>query len=388
MKPTVVAAEEVEVVEVLSSVVEDVEQRDELGAVGPVLLGLLEQRTELLTEELSDVVESGHRARAETEAHRETISYSRRPMTIQIPLLSTMGKPVFQIGKKADAKATGGLLLIASEPGPKDVAELRTFLDANGPRTIVQVGAKVPLSVLQHFAGTPFVLLEGGRKSFDGLETLPASVLRLSIQKQAKPFSLAGLPKDCAIERLELDVPSLTDATPIPSLRTLGWTGMNDEGAPFVAAQPNLHELALRNGAFTKLPEAQKLERLVLMTPTKLPSLVGLGSLPALRFLRIDGPKGMARLGSLAEAKALDTLLLVRAHLISDLSDISSAPKLDMLGVVQSTVDEKPFMDLKGKLTGGSFQLKTPAANKRLFEHLGIPYRKAELIENRFFDKI
>ena len=298
-----------------------------------------------------------------------------------------MGKPAFQIGKKADPKANGGLVVIGAEPASKDVTELRAFLAANGPRTIVQVGAKVPLSVLEHVAGTPFVLLEGGRKSFDGLGALPASVRRLSIQKQSKPFSLAELPANSAIEQLELEVPSLSGSAPIPMLRTLGWTGMNDDGAAFVTAQPKLHELALRNSSITKLPASAHLERMILFTTTKLVSLLGLDSLPALRFLRIDGPKGMARLGPLAEAHALETLLLVRAHQIADLTDIATAPKLDMLGVIQSAVDEKPFLELKGKLTGGSFQLKTPAANKRLFEHLGIPYRKAELIENRFFDK-
>lgn len=128
------------------------------------------------------------------------------------------------------------------------------------------------------------------------------------------------------------------------------------------------------------------LERLVLLRPTGLGSLVGLDGLPALRFLRIDAPRGMARLGPLDAAGALETVLLVQGHRIADLSDLGSAPRLAMLGLIDTRTDERPFLGLKGRLTGGSFPLKTPAAGKRLFAHLGIPYQKAELIENRFFD--
>ena len=307
-------------------------------------------------------------------------------MTAELPRLSMTGdKPVFEVGKRLDPKAKGGLVELTSAPTARDLEELAAFLQAHGPRTIVRIGAKVPLSVLAHVAGAPVVMLEGGRTGFDGLGALPRSVRRLSIGKQARPFSLAELPPD-HLEQLELDVASVTDVGPLPRLRTLGWTRMADAGAAFVAAQPALAELGLRASAITRLPASTALQRLILLQPAKLTALVGLEALPALRFLRIDAPKGMARLGSLAAATALETLVLVAAHRIADLSDLRSAPKLTALGLIMTKLDEQPFLALKGKLTGGSFQLETPAAGKRLFAHLGIPYKKAELIENRLFD--
>lgn len=307
-------------------------------------------------------------------------------MATELPRLSVTGdKPAFTVGKKPDPKAKGGLLEIAIEPSARDTEELRAFLAEHGPRTIVRIGAKVPLSVLEHVAGAPVVMLQGGRKAFDGLGAMPSSVRRLSIGRHAKAFSLRELPLD-HIEQLELDVPSVDDFGPMPKLRTLGWTHLDDSGAAFVSAQPALHELGLRASTITHLPTSSSLERLVLLQPTKLVSLVGLEGLPSLRFLRIDAPKGMARLGALDAAGSLETLLLVSGHRIPDLSDIASAPKLTMLGLIETKLDETPFLCLKGKLTGGSFLLKTPAAGKRLFAHLEIPYRKAELIENRFFD--
>lgn len=309
-------------------------------------------------------------------------------MKSELPRLSTTGdKPIFVVGKKPDAKAKGGLVALLSEPSARDLEELAALLREHGPRTIVRVGAKVPLAVLEHVTGTPVVMLEGGRKTFDGLGALPATVRRLSVGKQAKPFSVAELPPD-HLEQLELDVASVTDFGPLPKLRTLGWTRMADAGAAFVTAQPTLHELGLRASAITRLPASAVLQRLILLQPTKLTSLIGLDALPSLTFLRVDAPKGgMERLGSLSAASALETLLLVSAHRIADLSDIGSAPRLEMLGVLGTKLDETPFLNLEGKLTGGSFQLQTHAASKRLFAHLGIPYRKAELIENRFFDE-
>ncbi|MBX3247612.1 MAG: hypothetical protein KF901_10585 [Myxococcales bacterium] len=308
-------------------------------------------------------------------------------MKSELPRLSTTGdKPVFVVGRKPDAKAKGGLVALMSEPSARDLEELAAFLREHGPRTIVRVGAKVPLVVLDHVTGAPVVMLEGGRKTFDGLGALPESVRRLSVGKQPKPFSLADLPPD-HLEELELDVASVTEFGPLPKLRTLGWTRMADAGAAFVTRQPTLHELGLRASAITRLPASAVLQRLILLQPTELTSLFGIDALPALTFLRVDAPKGMERLGSLSAASALETLLLVSAHRIADLSDIGSAPKLEMLGVLGTKLDETPFLNLEGKLSGGSFQLQTHAASKRLFAHLGIPYRKAELIENRFFDE-
>lgn len=308
-------------------------------------------------------------------------------MKSELPRLSRTGdRPVFVVGKKPDAKAEGGLVTLVSEPSSSDLEELAAFLREHGPRTIVRVGAKVPLTVLEHVAGAPVVMLEGGRKTFEGLGALPASVRRLSVGRQPKPFSLAELPPD-HLEELELDVASVTDFVLLPKLRTLGWTRMADAGAAFVTAQPTLHELGLRTSVVTRLPASAVLQRLILLQPTKLSSLIGLDALPSLTFLRLDAPTGMERLGSLSAASALKTLLLISAHRIPDLSDIGSAPKLEMLGVLGTKLDETPFLNLAGKLTGASFQLRTHAASKRLFAHLGIPYRKAELIENRFFDE-
>lgn len=296
-------------------------------------------------------------------------------------------KPVFQVGKKPNAKATGGIALIAKEPSAKDVAVLRAFLDANGPRTVVVIGPEVPLSVLQHVVGVPFVVLDAGRASFDGLAALPNSVRRLAIREPSGPLSLAELPTDTAIEELELDAPRIHDVKPLPKLRTLGWKRMTDDGAAFVTVQPNLFELALRDSATTRLPPSNSLERLILFAPTKLTSLAGVEALPALRFLRVDAPESMARLGSLADARALRTLILVGAHAIADLTDIATPPELDSVGIIQTDLDERPFLGLRGRLKGGSFQLATHDASKRLFEHLGVPYSTAELIENHFFDE-
>ena len=172
-----------------------------------------------------------------------------------------------------------------------------------------QVSAGVPLAVLEHVAGAPVVLLEPGRKSFDGLAALPGSVRRLSIGKQSKPFSLNELPSH--VEELELDVPEIAAFKALPRLRTLGWTRMRDAGAAFIRAQPALFELALRNPTIAALPASESLERLILFAPTKLATLAGIEGLPSLRFLRIDSPKSMARLGSLAAAKRVDTLILI-----------------------------------------------------------------------------
>ena len=296
-------------------------------------------------------------------------------------------KPAFQVGKKPNPKATGGIVQINKIPAAKDLALLRSFVEAYGPQVVAVVGPEVPLSVLEHVDGVPFVVLESGRSSFDGLSSLPNSVRRLSIRTQSTPFSLAELPTTNGIEELELDVTELQNVRPLASLRTLGWKRMSDAGAAFVSAQPNLFELALRDSTLTRLPSSNSLERLLLFSPATLNSLIGLEQCSSLRFLRIDEPKNMERLGALASAPKLGTVILVGAHAIGDLSDLASAPCLDSVGIIQTDLDEQPFLSLKGKLTGGSFQLQTPEASKRLFAHLGIEYKTAELIENHFFDE-
>lgn len=295
-------------------------------------------------------------------------------------------EPVFVSGKKPNPKAKGGILHLTSGPSEKDVGELRAFLSVNAPRCTALLDATVPLSALEHLDGVPFVVLAGSRKSFAGLGALPRSVRRLSIRTHKKAISLAELPADTAIEQLSLDAPSVSDAPPVPQLRTLGIVGMSDEGAAFVAAQPALKELALKNASIRRLPASTSLERLILQTPSKLASLTGLGDLPRLRFLRLDAPKAMKRLGSFEEAKALRALVLVSAHRVADLSDLDTLPHLEHLGIVMTKLDETPFLRLKGKLDAGAFQLKDLPASKRLLAHLGIPSSRADLIENRFFD--
>jgi len=54
--------------------------------------------------------------------------------------------------------------------------------------------------------------------------------------------------------------------------------------------------------------------------------------------------------------------------------------------VIQTKLDEQPFLILKGKVSSASLQLKTPAANKKLLEFLNVPSKKINLIENHFFD--
>jgi hypothetical protein len=54
--------------------------------------------------------------------------------------------------------------------------------------------------------------------------------------------------------------------------------------------------------------------------------------------------------------------------------------------VVQSKVDPDVFLGLKGKLTGGSFQLRLPKQGMVLLAALGIPYVKVDLTEGPFFD--
>jgi hypothetical protein len=295
-------------------------------------------------------------------------------------------EPVFQTGKKLSPKAKGGIALLAQELSTKDVHELRTLIDGHGANTVVVVGSKAPLSVLQHAAGVPFVVLEGGRRSFEGLGALPNSVRRLSIRTHTKPISFAELPRDTNVEQLVLDLPAVSEFAALPRLRSLGWTKMSDDGAPFVAAQPGLQELALQNTTATTLPASKLLERLILLSPSKLGSLAGLAGLPNLRFLRVDSPKGMARLGSLADAPLLETVVLVSAHLIPDLSGLATAAVSLSLGVIQTKLDEQPFLILKGKVSSASLQLKTPAANKKLLEFLNVPSQKINLIENHFFD--
>lgn len=295
-------------------------------------------------------------------------------------------KPAFQVGKKPNPKATGGIAQINKVPAAKDLPVLRSFVEAYGSQVVVVIGPEVPLSVLEHVDGVPFVVLEAGRSSFDGLSRLPSSVRRLSIREQSIPFSLSELSATNEIEELELDVAELHNVRPLERLRTLAWKRMSDAGAAFVSAQPNLFELALRDSTLTRLPSSDSLERLLLFSPTMLNSLIGLEQCVSLRFLRIDEPKKMQGLGSLASAPKLATVILVGAHAIADLSDLASAPKLDSVGIIQTELDEQPFLSLKGKLTGGSFQLQTPEASKRLFAYLGIEYKTAELIENHFFD--
>ena len=302
-----------------------------------------------------------------------------------VPKYSTLYAPSqFELGKKLNPRATTGLLRISTSPTPAQLETLKEYLAPRAAGFVVEIGSAVPLSVLAHLSGVPFVVLGPGRKSFDGLEQLPSSVRRLSIRKHAK-VSLAALPPQSGLTSLELDTPSvLLDAPALPHLETVGWTGAED--LSWLKTQPKLRELALRNAKITELPASATLLRLLLDKPSRLAFLRGIESLPRLSFLRVDRPVGMQRLGSLARCAALKTIVLVGAHAISDLSDLSSAPALEQLAVIMTKLDPAPFEALKGKLKGGSFQLRLPKHGAALLAHLGIPSVRTNLLESHFFD--
>jgi hypothetical protein len=302
-----------------------------------------------------------------------------------IPEYATLYAPnQFELGKTLSPRATHGLLRITKPPTPKELVTLTRYLASRAPRFVVEVGATVPLSVLEHVNGVPFVVLGPGRKSFEGLERLPASVRRLSIRKQNK-LSLAGLPDSNTITSLELHVGTVPLDTPrLAHLESVGWTGAED--ASWLTKQPRLREVALRNAKITKLPASGSVERLLLFKPSKLETLRGIESLSRLAFLRIDQPSGMKRLGNLAGCRALKTVAIMRAHAIADLADLESAPALEVLTVLMTQLGPEHFENLKGKLKGGGFQLKKNGQGRELLAYLGIPAVHTNLIENHFFD--
>lgn len=175
-----------------------------------------------------------------------------------------------------------------------------------------------------------------------------------------------------------------SDAPVLAHLETVGWTGAED--VSWLEKQPALRELALRGSKITRLPASPSLERLLLYKPSRLRSLDGIAALPRLRYLRIDHPADMQRLGSLAACRALTTMHLTAAHRIADLSDLVSAPALEVLGVIQTQLDGEPFEGLEGKLEGGSFQLKSNSHTRALQQRLAIPFVKTHALENQFFD--
>lgn len=307
------------------------------------------------------------------------------PPSGAVPKYSTLyGPSQFELGRKLNTRATTGLLRITASPTPAQLETLRDYLAPRAAGFVVEIGSAVPLSILAHLSGVPFVVLGPGRKSFDGLEALPPSVRRLSIRKHAR-LSLSGLPRESGLTSLELDTPSVpSDAPPLPYLETVGWTGAED--LSWLKSQPKLRELALRNAKITELPASASLLRLLLDKPSRLTSLRGIESLPKLSFLRLDRPVGMQRLGSLAGCVALKTIVLLGAHAISDLSDLRSAPALEQLALIMTKLDPKPFEGLKGKLKSGRFQLRLPKQGAALLAYLGIPSARTNLLESHFFD--
>ncbi len=290
----------------------------------------------------------------------------------------------FVLGKTLSPTATTGLLRIEKPPTPAELDVLTTYLAPRAANFVVELGPTVPLSVLASLSGVRVVALAGGRKHWDGLENLPTSVRRLSIHRPSA-LTLAALPPDNQIGSLELDVASMpTDAPVLSHLETVAWTGAED--VSWLEKQPALRELALRSSKIVRLPGSPSLERLLLYKPSKLRWLDGIAALPNLRYLRIDHPANMQRLGSLAACRALTTMHITAAHRITDLSDLVSAPVLEVLGVSQSQLDAEPFRVLEGKLKAGSFQLKSNRHTKALQEHLAIPFVKTYALESHFFD--
>jgi len=313
-------------------------------------------------------------------------------MTRAIPRLQAIPKDqIFssgELGRAALAEPSddhkGVRIRIDATPGPSELEALRDWVGRHAARVVVEVGAKVPLGVLEHVAGVPFVVLRS-RTDLDGLEAMPASVRRLSIGKHTKALDLGGLPALPHLEELQLDAPSVSRGPTLPALRTLAWLMATDKALPFIEQQASLFELALKNASVTSLP-ASGIERLLLFYSSKLTSLRGIEKLQDLRFLRLDEPKRMARLGDLSAMRQLRVVQLVGAQTIGDLSDLCSAPALETLNVTLTKLDAAPFKALKGKLTGGSFSLKTPKATRELLDHLEIPVVQGGWHEPTLFD--
>lgn len=281
----------------------------------------------------------------------------------------------------------GAWIRVREAPSAEDAKALRDYAAQHGPSLVVEIGASVPLSVLEHVEGAAFVILTGGRASFEGLGALPASVRRLSIRKQSKAVPLGSLAKHRGLEELELDTPSVTiDSPTLPSLRRLAWTRATDDALRFIARQRSLVDLGLHTAAVTRLPDVPSLQRLLLFYPSKLASLVGIERMKELSFLRIDQPKGMLRLGDLSKLRALRSIMLVRAHNITSLSDLATAPELETLNVIQTKLDAKTFLNLKGKVKRGRLHLKSPAESRAITKHLGVQPVRLEDYERELFD--
>lgn len=302
-----------------------------------------------------------------------------------IPQYATIYAPhQYELGKKLDAKATSGLLRITKAPTPAELGTLDAFLSTRAAGFVVELAPRVPLTVLAHLEGVPFVVLAAGRKDWAGLSHLPRSVRRLSIRKAKEP-ALGELPKDHPLVSLELDAPRVAEGSPaLAHLETLAWTSVKD--ASWASLHPKLRELALRNAELDALPASRSVERLVLLKPSGLTTLKHVEALPKLSYLRIDHPAGMKRLGDLSRCAALTTIHLTAAHRIGDLRDLGTAPRLARLGVIQSKLAAAPFLGLKGRLEGGSFQLASTREVEALFSHLGVPFVKTHELEHHLFD--
>jgi hypothetical protein len=289
------------------------------------------------------------------------------------------------LGGRLPSSLRSARLAMERPPAPGELEALRAWLPERAADVIVEIAAKVPLEVLRELGGVRFVVLGPGRRDWRGLSHLPRSVRRLSIRK-ATEVSLGELPEDAALTSLELDTPRVLEGAPeLAGLETLAWTGAEELG--WVARLPHVRELALRRSKVAALPQARAVERLLVFSPSGLASLVGLETMPRLRYLRIDDPKGMARLGDLSRCCALETIHLGAAHRIGDLADLVTPPALRTLGTSQTQLDPAPFLPLVGKLTGAALQLKSSAHSKAIAAHLGVPFVKTLELESHLFDE-
>lgn len=298
-----------------------------------------------------------------------------------IPTYGTIHPPDQYELKRLSPKAKRGLLRITKAPTSAELEALATWLPPRAADFVVELGPGVPLTILDRLHGVPFVVLAAGRKDWAGLGALPRSVRRLSVRKSPAP-TLDELPKDHPLTELELDAPKVSGG-PLRHLTKLAWTGAED--AAWVSKHPALRELALRNAKINALPASASIERLLLLAPRGLASLKGVEDLPRLSYLRLDSPAGMKRLGDLSRSTAR-TIHLNAAHRIADLGDLSKAPALQVLGVLQTQLGAAGFLGLKGKLKGGAFQLKNNTETRALQAHLGLPFVKTHHVE-RFFDE-
>lgn len=277
-----------------------------------------------------------------------------------------------RVGTLPAPSERGVWIRLRGETPRDELRALAKYVARHSGRVVLDVGRTVDLSECGHLEGATFIVINDGRDSFEGLEALPVTLERLSVRQQTRKLPLAALGHLSALRELELDGPAdPRDGGGLSSLHTLGWVHGGDEANAWIEAQPALRDLALHTAKNTRLPAVPAIERLSLFYPSKLASLVGVGALKNLEFLRIDQPRAMERLGTLAKLSRLRTIALVRAHVIGSLDDLASAPALETLVVTLTKLGPEPFLPLAGRVKRAFLQLKGRNDGARALEMIG-----------------